>query len=262
MSYFEAFFLGIFQGVTEFLPVSSSGHLVLLEHFFGLDESRLQSFDMILHGGTFLSLIFLFWRDIKSIIFSLVQYKKADNYNKNLIFLFLFSIIPVGFVGILIKDYMYFFRDAKIVCILFMILAFVFLIIENVAIKNNVLSKKSIIIASIFQIFALLPGISRSGIITTIFLANGIKRSEATKLSFLMGIPVLFSVLVLSFYDLYKGDLFFLEIKFAVIAFLSSFISGFFVAKFLLFFFKKYSLKVFAYYLICVSFISLYFILY
>ena len=111
MEVLQALLLGIFQGITEFLPVSSSGHLVLAEHYFGLPADQLVAFDAVLHGGTLLSLFIVFWGEIKSFFGVIFAPKKAKKDDKKLLLFVIIATIPAGMCGLLFED---FFTSARV----------------------------------------------------------------------------------------------------------------------------------------------------
>lgn len=241
MSVLEALFLGIFQGVTEFLPISSSGHLVLAEHFFGLEEESLLLFDGLLHGGSFLALVFLFWREILEIL----RFQKLFLY-------VLCASLPTGIMGVFFQDHLDAFRDTVVVAVAFFASALLFFAAEYTLSKKKTatLTPWSIAAVAVLQIFSLFPGISRSGTVAATQLFFGIPRAEAMRFAFLAGLPLLGGVLLLSSLTWIQegfGDVTFWP---ALVALLSSTIVSYLTARFLLSFFQRFSLTAFAVYLL------------
>lgn len=251
MGVFEALFLGIFQGITEFLPVSSSGHLVLAEYFFQLPQEQLLPFDAILHGGTLLSLLVLFFGEIKELLLFSFRPKKATPETKTLFFALLVATVPVLVVGFLAKNHMEIFRSSYWVAIFFLLSALLFVLAERFPHKKiSHTSLRMALVVGIFQIVALLPGMSRSGTCAAAGMLMGVSREKATRFAFLLGIPVIAGAFLLASIDIFQGEGELPLLVPAIIGFFSSAISGFFMAKFLLSFFKRHSLYGFALYLI------------
>lgn len=254
MSLWEALFLGLFQGITEFLPISSSGHLALAEHFFGLQADRLLAFDVVLHGGTLLSLLVLFWRELLEIVH--LRQKTSERVNnvfpKNMFLLLFLASIPAGMLGVLAKDFFESMRSPAIIGGGFLFSGICFLVAESFPHqKKQNLSFSAGLLAGIFQAFALFSGVSRSGMTTVGAMFTGTERVTATRFSFLLGVPILSGALLLQVFSLFseKTDLPFSWLAVSV-GFCTSALVGYFVAKYLLTFFQKYSLRPFAYYLL------------
>lgn len=263
----EAFFLGIFQGITEFLPVSSSGHLALAEHFFNLPAENFLAFDAVLHGGTLLALFLLFWRDIRDFFGVFLFPKKAKLETKKMLGFLVLATIPAASVGFFFSDFFESFRGTKAIGSFFIISALVFLVAEmrfsqllRHKKETTEISLRVALSTGIFQIFALFSGISRSGITTAAGLFCGVRREVATRFAFLMGLPIILAAAGLQVIEIIQGkspfDFGFPEI---VVGFLSSAFVGFFFARFLLDFFKRFSLRGFAVYLLGVGLLTLLF---
>lgn len=181
--------LGFIQGLTEFLPVSSSGHLVIFEHFLKFEKTGVV-FDVILHFGTAMSVVAVFWKRIIALIKSFFGWKKDDDFY--LACNIILANIPVGIIGITGMDK--FFKS--LFSFNFVIMALVvngFMLISTFFIKsgNKPISTVKAIVIGIFQCFAVTPGISRSG--STIFgaLLGKISPAKAFEFSFLLSLPVI-----------------------------------------------------------------------
>jgi undecaprenyl-diphosphatase len=182
----QAIILGIIQGATEFLPVSSSGHLALAEHLNSPEKGVNQipfAFDMILHLATVLVVIKGFWKDIKEII-------KA----KRIVLLYIIvGSIPAGICGILWRDAIDTLRNyPAAVCIALILTGVALIVCEKVTEKNftaETIGWKKSLLTGLFQALALIPGISRSGLTITGSVICGLKRNEAIKFSFLLMLP-------------------------------------------------------------------------
>ncbi|RLD23836.1 MAG: UDP-diphosphatase [Bacteroidetes bacterium] len=194
MSVFEAFVLGMLQGLTEFLPVSSSGHIQFGAYFFDIDTSENLVFTVIVHGATVLSTLIVFWKEIGKIIRGVFKFE----YNEETKFFLyiLFSMIPVGVVGVFFKSEVEALFDGKIVFVASMLMVTGFLLAATNYIKADTktgeLNYTKAFIIGLAQAFAVVPGISRSGATIATGLMVGVKKEQATRFSFLMVIiPIL-----------------------------------------------------------------------
>lgn len=243
MSIFVAIILGLVQGLTEFLPVSSSGHLVLLEKIFGI-QCDVIIFDVILHLATLIAVCYVYRKSIIDLIkhpFS----KKAK--------LLVVATIPTCIIAILFKD---FFENAfggELLALGFFISAIYMLIAEYATKRNKKtvpLNYKNASVIGLFQGIAIMPAISRSGSTITSALVQGIDREEAAEFSFLLSIPI---ILISTIYESFKiGSI---TIGFApiLVGFVCAFISGFFAIKLMLSVIKKAKFSYFAVYLFILS---------
>lgn len=262
MSWFDALILGIIQGVTEFLPISSSGHLILVEQFLDLKVETLKVFDVTLHVGTLLAILVYFWKDVKEMLLTVCRLfvgklKMSDPYAKLILFLIIGTIPAVifGVFGNWIDEH---FRNFKSVGILMLFVAVVFLLAEFVYKKSS--NKKSAVgkwyqalIIGLAQALALIPGISRSGSTISAGLFQGVERAAAARFSFLLGIPAMIGAALLTAMDVVKnGDVNVGTLSLTV-GFFSSFIFGLLSVYFLMAFLKKHSLKIFAIYRIALA---------
>jgi len=258
MSIIQAIILGAVQGITEFLPISSSAHLIIFPKLFGWEEQKLV-FDTTLHLATALALIICFWKDIVSIVKSF--FKDVLKYKTNLTHYSSDSIlglkiivgsIPVGLVGLIFGDLVEnFFRSILSVAI-FLLLGSLLMYIAEKKHKKRLIVKDEISLAKsfkvgLFQVLALLPGVSRSGATLSGGMIFGLSRKEATRFSFLLSIPVVLfagvSQLISSFDYFNMAD--FAPMFFG---FVSSFIVGIFAIRFMLKFVKDNKLYSFVFY--------------
>ena len=193
MSYVEVIISGIVQGVTEFLPISSSGHLVILHHYFGFKEPQLL-FDLFLHVGTLFAVVVYFWRDII----------KMFTTHRRLLLYVVIGTIPTAFIGYYFKDMLEScFSDIKIVGMMLLVTA-IFLFaadwagrrISAIDQKRGLTWFKSIIIG-IVQGISIMPGISRSGSTISSAILLKVDRPQAIRFSFLLSIPAVIGALIL-----------------------------------------------------------------
>ncbi len=204
MTWIEALILGLLQGLTEFLPVSSSGHLELGSALFGLEEENL-TFSIIVHGATFLSVLVVFRRDIINLIISVLRFQWNDE--TKFVSLLILSAVPVGLVGVLFKENIESLFGNNILFVGMMLLVTsLLLLLTHFAPKNHKdITLKSALIIGLAQTLAILPGISRSGATISTALYLGIDREKATRFSFLMVLIPIFGATFLEILDLAKA---------------------------------------------------------
>ncbi len=196
-------FLGIIQGLAEFLPVSSSGHLALLETVFHFNQTQKLSYTAFLHIGTALALIYFFRKkiiDIFTKLFSKNIQQKKDNFS--LIIKIIIGTIPIGVIGYLAQDKIDLLFNKPIFSAIFLIITGVILYSTRFtrATKMQV-SYLDAILIGIAQAIALLPGISRSGITISLALLLGLSQTEGFEFSFLLSIPAVIGANILMFKD-------------------------------------------------------------
>jgi undecaprenyl-diphosphatase len=184
----NAFFLGIIQGLTEWLPISSSGHLVIFQQMIGLKVPLL--FDVMLHFGTLLAVIVFFWKDIVKIIKSFLLFDFKSEQGK-LITYIVIGTLPVAFVGYFFHDFIEtLFSDLMTVGISLIVTGLILFPTRNLKGRRRLGLSDSIFIG-ISQMFALIPGLSRSGITISTGLFRGIDKESVFRFSFLLSIPAI-----------------------------------------------------------------------
>ena len=235
----EIFILSIIQGVSEFLPISSSSHLIIISTLFEFKSSSLL-IDISLHLGSLFAIIFFYRTDI----FNFQNSKKFIS----LIVLGSLPLITVGFI-LYITDLINIFRDVKIIAWTTIIFAILLFFADRtkfeLSIEKN-LSLKSICIIGLFQILSLIPGVSRAGIVITGARFLKFNRTDSAKISFLLSIPALFGASVLGLNDILKQDT---ELSYlAILAIIFSFLFSFITVKFFLEFIKKFTMNIFVIY--------------
>lgn len=204
MSLFEAIILGIVQGLTEFLPVSSSGHLELVKAIFGAEIKDSMTMTVVLHFATALSTCFIFRKDIIEIIKGLFQFKNNEQFRFSL--KIILSMIPAALVGLKYDDLIETFFEGKILlvgCMLLITGALLF-IADRAKQTNKNLSYGNALIIGISQMIAILPGISRSGATISTSVLLGIDREKAARFSFLMVVPLIFGKIAKDLLDILK----------------------------------------------------------
>lgn len=245
MTIWDAIILGIVQGITEFLPISSSGHLVLAEELLGLHVEALKSFDVVVHVGTLLAIVLYFWKDFFKV--------------KLWPWLVLGSV-PAALVGFTLEDQIdAVFRSSLAVGIVMLLLGLVFLVPESWGQKaDKKLTWWRVLLIGCAQAVAIIPGVSRSG--STIFTGRmlGLQREEAARFSFLLGSIAIAGAGFLTALDLKDAP-----VEWAPLGagFLAALISGWFAVKWLMKFLKHHPLTVFGGYLMVVGGLSIIFTL-
>lgn len=256
MTLIEALISGIVQGLTEFLPVSSSGHLVLLSKIFGEGENALL-FDVALHAGTLLALIIYFYRDLWELAKALV----IKSEKTRAAWLLALATLPAVVSGFLLQDYAEdTFRSIVLVGANLILVGLLMIVAERVA-KQNTKSLETVhwkqaLLMGTAQALAVIPGMSRSGSTITAGLFAGLNRVTATRFSFLLGVPIIFGALVKVLTDGGGGAVREDALLF-IVGILAAFLSGMFAIKFMLSYLSRHSLKVFAYYRIALGIIVL-----
>lgn len=193
MEYTDTLILGLLQGLTEFLPISSSGHLVIGQKFLNINLPG-NAFEVVLHIGTLMSVLTVFRSEIKSLIFNL-----SDSSNKNYISALIYGTMPALLIGLFLKDKIsLIFDDIRFVS-LSLIFTGIFLLASKLIVKRNL--RLTILIGLIIgfaQATAIIPGISRSGATICMGILMGLSATEAARFSFLLSIPVIFGAAILT----------------------------------------------------------------
>ncbi len=251
-----AFFLGVLQWITEFLPVSSSGHLAIFEIFFWDINliNQMLSFDIILHSWSFVALIIYFRKTLVNIILWIFS---NNSKSKKLFFMLIIASIPAIIFWWLLWNYVEQYSHSIIfLSFTFFISAIYFLFSENRSINTrthcSVWYKQSLIIW-LSQALAVLPWISRSWTTLATWLLIWINRKEAIDFSFLMWIPIIFAACSYMILKSWNGILNTFNLMQIIIWFLTSMLCSIFTIHFLIKFFQKYTLKWFSIYLFSLS---------
>jgi len=200
---FQAIILGIVQGLTEFFPISSSAHLVIFQHFFSIKKNVLL-LDAVLHAGTLMAIVFVFWKEILEILKGIpfiFNRKARDMEGVKLFHLIFIGTIPTAIIGFLFKkEVESTFLSPKLTGVFLLITSLILFLTKFTREKSEVRIAHAFIIG-IFQAFALLPGISRSGVTIASALAIGWKREFAFKFSFLLSVPAVLGANILEIFN-------------------------------------------------------------
>jgi undecaprenyl-diphosphatase len=248
----QALFLGILQGLTEFLPISSSAHLILIPWFFQWNNPLLDSlpFDVALHAGTLLAILWYFWRDWIDLIkggVGILKRGQIDSFQERLIIYIMLATIPVGVVGFLLeKTVESTFRNPRLIVMPLILISFLMIYAERRNHSSHPLEKLSLKDAmgiGLAQALALLSGVSRSGITIIAGLLQGYRRDAATRFSFLLATPAIggaFLLQVRHLLSVQQDDWILIAIGFA-----SSAVVGYLAIAFLMRYLRVHTLNLF-----------------
>lgn len=271
MTILMAIFLGIVQGITEFFPISSSAHLIIMRYLFGIDINENSvaylAFDLALHFGTFMAIIIFFFKDWVRIILSAIgiNIKRISNgneenkINNNFLWYLVLATIPGAIAGFLLEDVIsVYIRDN--VVIIAIILAVVGVVIylsdkysKSITDFNKITLKQSIVVG-LSQMLAIIPGFSRSGTTMTAARIMGINREDSAKLSFFLGAPIVLGSTLAHIPDMLDaikaGNM---DLTIFLVGIITSFVIGIIAIKVLLNILKKVGFEIFAIYRIVIA---------
>jgi undecaprenyl-diphosphatase len=249
MEIINAIILGIIQGLTEFLPVSSSGHLEIAKAILGENKVGEESLLMtvVLHFATALSTIIIFRKDILEILSGLLQFKNNDSFWFSL--KIVLSMIPAAFVGVFFNDEIEALFGGKLsnTGSMLLVTGLLLFLADKAKASAKKVGIKHAILIGISQAIAILPGISRSGATISTAVLLGIDKEKAARFSFLMVVPLIFGKMAK---DILSGDIQYETTTFIplVIGFIFAFLTGMFACKWMIKLVKNSQLKYFAYY--------------
>lgn len=238
----SAIILGIIEGLTEFLPISSTGHLALVSHFLGiLQNEQTILFEIAIQLGAILAVVFIYWKKL---------------FNLELLIKLFIAFLPTGIIGLLVYKIIKSLLDNELVIALSLIIGgFILLIVEKIyklnyekkKIQHEEIDYKKAFILGLSQCVAMIPGVSRSGAVMTAGLVMNIKREILVEFTFLLAIPTMFAA---TFYSLYKSKEFLTSDFLSVlgVGFFVSFVVAFFVVKAFLGYIRKFDFVPFAIY--------------
>jgi len=255
MSIIEAILLGILQGATEFLPVSSSGHLVLFPAIFGMTQPSL-TLIAIAHGGTLLAVLIYFrhdlWEILKAVLVGIRQRNPLGSTNARLGWYIAVGSIPAGMAGLLLEDsFEQVFGNPMAAAFFLLVTAGLLVVAERLLTGKKMLAEMTwldAIIIGLFQMLALLPGISRSGSTITAGIWRGLNRGTAARYSFLLGVPAILGAGVLALSDLFGSGNISSQWPLFLATFLAAAAAGYACIYFLLTWLRSHSLYIFAIY--------------
>jgi undecaprenyl-diphosphatase len=254
MDIFQAVILGIVQGATEFVPISSSGHLVLVPWLLGWPSPGLV-FDTVVHWGTLVAVLAYFWRDwwqlISGWVRGLLRWDWQDP-DARLMWLILLGTIPAAVIGYALEDFFEaLFRQPAWVCIFLLVTAALLALAEWVGKRNRELASLGwldAVVIGLGQAAAIAPGISRSGATISVALFRGVKRPAAARFSFLLATPIIFGAGLFKLQDLAAAPNAVSQIPALLAGFATAAVSGYACIWFLLRYLQKGKLYPFAIY--------------
>ena len=245
----EILILSLVQGITEFLPISSSSHLILISDFLDFKNQNL-SIDVSLHIGSFIAVLSYFYKDILNFF---------DN--KILFFKIFISSIPLMIIGFFLVEtgFVEKIRNLKVIAWTTVIFGFLLFLSDKFKLEKNIeknFTMKSAIFIGLFQVLSLIPGVSRSGIAITASRLLNFKRVDSAKISFLLSIPILGAVSLFGLKNLIFSENSYFTVS-NLIAIFFSFLTSLITIKYFLIYIKKFNLNIFVYYRILLGLILL-----
>lgn len=255
MDLLNTIILGIVEGVTEFLPISSTAHLIITSKLLNIPQTDFQKlFEVFIQSGAIFSVLILYFNDLKT--------------NLKLLKILFFSFLPTAFIGFFLYKVIknIFFESINLIAFSLFFVGVLFIVVEILISKKKIILKKKIKDIDIFQAliigftqsFAVVPGVSRAGAVILVMLVLGFSRNEAAKYSFLLSIPTIFMA---AFFDLYKSKDILLtnldQLGILLVGFFVSFIFALISVKWFIGFLKKHSLIIFGIYRILLAIILL-----
>ena len=246
--YFLSFLLGLIQGLTEFLPISSSAHLLFPTLIFGTNDLGL-SFDIAVHAGTLIAVIFFFRNEIKCMLKSVTTSDTSLSDYRKLTYMLIIATIPIVVAGLgfsdFIEDRIFNVSSIAITNLIFAIILFVVFLNRKENLSIFEISLKAAILIGFFQCFALIPGASRSGMAITGALLIGLNLKDASKFTFLLSIPTIAGALIFLLVDFNQISFDYLNM---LIGFAVSMIVAFFTIKYFLAFVERIGMVPFVMY--------------
>jgi undecaprenyl-diphosphatase len=252
----QAIVIGIVQGLTEFLPVSSSAHLIVLPRVLGWDDELINSptFVVMLHMGTLAALLAFFWRDVIVLVRAFVALLRersfGDDPDRKLSLVLLLTIIPAALFGLLFEDRIdgFFYDTVLVIPFILVAGAVVLWLAERIGTRTRDLEEADYgdaVVIGVAQMFALFPGISRSGITLAAGFVRGFERPAAARFAFLMGIPIIAGAGLWKTRTIVTGEAG--EVDLAVLAagVIAAAVSGWLAIRFMLRYLRRHSTGIF-----------------
>lgn len=265
MIFFHAIIIGIIQGLTEFIPVSSSGHLIIAHNFLGAGEFDLAT-DAVIQMGTILAVLIYFWKDLWKIFldfFRIIFGIVVEAKDKIMVWAIILGSVPAVVFGLLLQNSMEtIFRNVHLVAYALIVGSVLMYFADRFA-QGETLQKQGLtlrkgIVVGFYQCLALIPGVSRSGATISGGLFQGFSREEATRFSFLLAFPIIVGSGLKEFYGLTKTGLAFTTPL--LLSTIVAFVVGLWAISFLLKYLKNHSLKIFVWYRLFVAIVILIFL--
>jgi undecaprenyl-diphosphatase len=258
---------GVVQGLTEFLPISSSGHLVVLHEVLGFDFIDNLTFDVVLHWGTLFALLIFFKQDIikylQAFFQSFFHWNIVGDIQQRLAWFLVVGTIPAVLAGLFFEAQIEsVFRSTTVVAVMLIAIGGLLYFADRFSRRTDSLEQLGFggaVLIGVAQALALVPGVSRSGITIIAGLSQKLKREAAARFSFLLSIPIVFGAGLKKMFDLANEQvLVSADVTLLIIGFLASLLTGYFCIKYFLRFLQRHSLKIFVYYRIVLGIIILF----
>ncbi len=270
---FKAIILGVIEGITEWLPISSTGHLILADEFIklGVSEAFMEMFEVVIQLGAIMAVVVLFWNKLwpftlrqSSSVMKIVGKVGIKKNSFNLWLKILVACLPAAVIGLLFDDYINaVFFNWQVVAVMLILYGVAFIVIETLNKKKEPkihtlasLNYKTAVLIGVFQMLSMIPGTSRSGATILGAIILGLSRTAASEFSFFLAVPVMFGASALK---LLKFGFNFSGTEFIILAagMITAFIVSIIVIKFLLAFIRRNSFKSFGYYRIILGIVVL-----
>ncbi|MDQ1283837.1 MAG: undecaprenyl-diphosphatase [Patescibacteria group bacterium] len=267
MTFFQAIIFGLVQGLGEFLPISSSGHLVLAPWLFGFPDPGLP-FDVALHLGTLFAVVLYFAKDFMKIVKSILPSRDSISgtgdtistspfYNRNLLWLLVIATVPGAIAGYFLENYAEtVFRNPLLIAGTLSLVGLILYLADRYAKHRRGIvdmNFKDAVVIGVSQALAIVPGVSRAGSTITAGLFLGLNRVSAARFSFLMSAPIIFGATVLKLPEFISHGIDFYEI----VAIATAALSGYFAIAFMISFIEKVSYKIFFWYRLALAILIL-----
>lgn len=264
MTYFTAIILGLVEGATEFIPVSSSGHLIVARALLGVNDSMGLSFDAVLQLAATFALVIYFWKDLWTVFMTFLSVVTGGNVtekDKTLLYSIVLGTIPAIIFGLLLEKKMdTVFRNTSLVALSLILGSLLIWLAQKFAKQNKELTLGRGIIVGFFQCIALVPGISRSGSTISGGLFSGLTKDDAVRFSFLLSVPVLLGSGFKKLYEIRSAVLGSGQGSVLLVGAIASFVVGLVSINFLIKYLKKHDLNVFVWYRVVLAIFLLLFL--
>lgn len=258
MNYFQSIILGVIQGASEFLPISSSGHLVLAPYLFGWEIPAREAFlfDVLVQVATLSAVIIYYWKDLKAILISFIKDLLAgqpfQTQESRLGWFLILSTIPAGLAALVFKDTLEGAFSNPEFAAIFLVVTSVLLLLGELFGKRardlSAITWRDSLLIGLFQVLSLFPGISRSGSTITGGLLRNFDRKSSARYSFLMAVPVMAAAGVMAGYDLLHSPLLLTNLPVYLAGFVSAAIVGYLAIRWFITYLSRQSLYLFAIY--------------
>ena len=253
----QFFLIGIIQGVTEFLPISSSGHLVLFAQLTNWEDQGLFT-DIAVHFGTLFAVVIYLRKDIYYFLTNIFQFKLFED---QIIFKIILATLPAIILGYFIYDYVsLYFRSIQLIALSSIVFAIILFFADRVRMESkswNKITYTETLVVGLFQVLAFIPGASRAGVTITGARLLGYDRLNATRFSMILSIPIIFASMTLSFINIFNEEYVAVNLYQSFSAALVAFITAFLSIIFLMRFIKKANFNIFIIYRIILGIILL-----